>query len=196
MKDNVFWKAIAEPGSILLLGAAAALASATDLKSGLIVGLIALALLIVLTALAMALRSVITSSFRLPVFAVLAVALCSAARMKLHASVPQTYGTMGIYITLLGLAVAFFAVAQTEAEHKFGRAMGNAVKAALIFLLAVVLTAFVCEFFGSGTVMGTQIDFMDGFKNSILSHPAGRIMIYGLVAGLCGLICRKKEQTK
>lgn len=197
MKDNKFWTMIAgKPACILLLGACPALAAAANLKAGLSVGLLGLALLLVLTVLAMALKGLIAPGFRLPVFAILAVAVCGAARMELHALFPETYGSLSIYLTLLALAVAFFAVAQTEAEISFGCAVGNAVKAGILFLLAVAATAAVCELLGSGSICGNEVAGLSGMKNAVLVQPAGRILVYGFaVAVFGGLFCGKKEEA-
>lgn len=197
MKDNKLWTLISEnPGSILLLGACPALAAAADLKSGAAVGLLALVMLVAVTAIAQALKGLVGQGFRLPVFILLAAALCSAASMGLHALAPQVYKTMGIYTTLLAVGVAVFAAAQTEIEASAGAVLGSALKAGVIFLLAAVFTAAVCEFFGAGSIWGAKVEFMAAFKNSVLAQPAGKILIYGLAAALfIRLFSGKKEEA-
>ena len=197
MIENNFWKGIAEkPACILLLGACPALAASASLKSGLVVGLLGLALLLVLTVLAMVLKGAVASGFRLPVFALLAVAVCGAVRMELHAMLPEVYGSLSIYVTLLALAVAFFAVSQTEVEVSFGCALGNALKAGILFLLAIVVTSAVCELLGSGTICGNEVSGLSGMKNAVLVQPAGRMLVYGFaVAVFGGLFCGKKEEA-
>jgi len=198
MKDNKFWTMFTKkPGSFLLLGACPALGAAAELKTGLTAGLMALALLVVLTVLAMALKGVVGKGFRLAVFTLLAVALCSAAGMELHAKLPQVYAAMGVYTALMGIAVAFFAVAQTEAEVSFGGAVVNALKAGLLFVIALALTAAVCELFGSGSIWGAEAAGLAGYKTAVLTQSAGRILVYGLAAAVCNaLFTGKKEGAK
>lgn len=198
MKDNNFWTIIAtKPASILLLAACPALASAGDLKSGLTVGLLTLTLLFLMTLLACALKNVLAEGFRLPVFVLLAVALCAAAGMLIHAKLPQVFAAMGLYLSLLGIAVAFFAVAQLEADASFGAAVAGSLKAGLVFLAAVVLTAALCELFGSAAIWGAKLEILADMKNAVLTKPAGRLMVYGLVAALFGCAkAEKKEEAK
>lgn len=198
MKENKFWIMFTKkPGSFLLLGACPALAAAADLKTGLTVGLMTLALLLVLTVLAMALKGLVAKGFRLAVFTLLAVALCAAAGMELHAMLPQVYAVMGVYLTLAGLAVAFFAVAQTEAEVSFGGAVANALKAGVVFVIALALTAAVCELFGSGSIWGVEAAGLASYKNAVLTQSAGRILVYALAAAVCNALFNgKKEKAK
>ena len=198
MKDNKFWTMFTKkPGSFLLLGVCPAIAGAADLKSGLTMGVMALALLVVLTVLAMALKGLVCKEARLAVFTLLAVALCSAAGMGLHAFIPQVYQTLGIYTTLLAVAVAFFAAAQPETQVSFGCAVANALKAGVLYVFALALTAAVCELLGSGSIWGTEAAALSAFKNAVLTKSAGRLMVYGLAVAVCSaLFPGKKEEAK
>ena len=72
--------------------------------------------------------------------------------------------------------------------------LGKAIRASLIFLAAVLLTAVIREVLGAGSFAGVALPFMEGYKLNILTQAPGGFIVFALVMAAFGGNAAKKGE--
>ena len=202
MKNNKLMTFLAgiiaeNPVLILVLGTCPTLATSTSLTSALSMGLAATVVLICSNAVISALRNVIPDVVRIPGYIVVIAGFVTAVQMLLQAFLPDIYDMLGVYLALIVVNCIILGRAEMFARKNGvvdsildGAGMG------LGFLLALMIIAFIREFFGAGALFGIEIDFMQYIKIPVLTQAPGGFLVYGIVIAVMNKLTEKKGGVK
>ena len=185
------------PVLILVLGTCPTLATSTSLTSALSMGLAATVVLICSNAVISALRNVIPDVVRIPCYIVVIAGFVTAVQMLLQAFLPDIYDMLGVYLALIVVNCIILGRAEMFARKNGvvdsildGAGMG------LGFLLALMIIAFIREFFGAGALFGIEIGFMQYIKIPVLTQAPGGFLVYGIVIAVMNKLTEKKGGVK
>lgn len=193
MKDNKLICAVSrDPVTVLLFGAFPAIAATDTLKGGLAMGLTVTVVMVISAAIISLFKGAITEKMLLPVSAALSTFLAAAAAMLLNAWFPGAYEQLGIYVSLMAVALLIFGSNSFAYEKRPVIAVKNAVLTGLFYTVILVAVAIIRELFGSGSVFGAQIGIMKNFTDSVLVKPAGGFLIYAFAAATVQKLRLKK----
>ena len=185
------------PVLILVLGTCPTLAQSTSLTSALSMGLAATVVLICSNAVISALRNVIPDVVRIPCYIVVIAGFVTAVQMLLQAFLPKIFDMLGVYLALIVVNCIILGRAEMFARKNGvvdsildGAGMG------LGFLLALMIIAFIREFFGAGALFGIEIGFMQYIKIPVLAQAPGGFLVYGIVIAVMNKLTEKKGGVK
>jgi len=178
----------------LVLGLCPALAVTNEAVNGLAMGLAATAVLMGSNVVISALRKLIPSRVRIPVFVVIIASFVTIIDMTMHAFFLDLHRVLGLFIPLivvnciiLGRAEAF--ASKRPIFHSLLDGLGMGIG----FTLALVILGSVREIFGYGTIFGVQI-FGAGFEPAlIMILPPGAFLALGLLLALMNKLTKTEE---
>ena len=196
---SIFLKGIIaeNPVLILVLGICPTLATTTSVISALSMGVAATVVLICSNAVISALRRFIPDSARVPCYIVIIAGFVTTVQMLLQAYLPSVYDMLGVYLALIVVNCIILGRAEMFARKNGvvdsildGAGMG------LGFLLALMIIAFIREFFGAGALFGIEIGFMQYIKIPVLAQAPGGFLVYGIVIAVMNKLTEKKGGVK
>lgn len=170
--------AAANTGLLLFLAACPALGASCDVASAFVMGLCVLVLGFVTALVLAGLRKVLSGNAVIAGAVIVAAGFASMLVMLLRAYLPSVYPAVWMYLAVS--AVNFMLISQSE------QGVGQAVRAGLIFLAAVLLTAVIREVLGAGSFAGVALPFMEGYKLNILTQAPGGFIVFALVMAVLG----------
>ena len=178
--------AAANTGLLLLLAACPAMGASTDVISAAVMGVCVLVLGILTAVLLSVIKNLLSGNAVIAGAVIIAAGLASIMVMALRAWLPAVYPTVWVYLAVT--AVNFMLISQCE------QGLGKAVRACLIFFVAIVITAAIREVLGSAAIAGTAIACMEPYKMGIFAQAPGGFIVYALVmAALSGIGAKKGE---
>ena len=178
--------AASNTGLLLFLAACPAMGASADLRSALVMGLCVLVMGVITAACIGALRSLLSGDAVIAAAVLITAGLAGIVNMLLRAYMPVIY--TGIWMYVAACAMNLMLISQCELG------MGKAVRAGVIFLAAVAVTAAVRELFGMASIAGVSVAALENYKISILTKAPGGFMIFALVmAVFSGLGAEKKK---
>ena len=185
------------PVLILILGTCPTLATSNSVTKAFYMGIAALAVLIGSNIVISALRNIIPSSVRIPCYIVIIAAFVTAVQMLMQAYLPDVYHMLGTYLALIVVNCVILGRAEM-----FARKNGvidsaiDGIGMGLGFLMALLLIAFVREFFGNGSIAGYEFAFMNDFKIPLLVNAPGGFLVYGLIIAAMNKLTEKRGGVK
>lgn len=194
-KDGIWDNNVVFAQGLALCPLLAVTSSATN---GLGMGLASMAVLVMSNLLVSAVRPVISSAVRIPVFIILIATLVTLVDLILNAWAHELYKVLGLFIALIVANCAILGRAEAFAsKNSLLPAVFDGLMMGLGFTLALVVLGGVREILGSGTLfanasllLGEAFSFMEltiipGYKGFLLMIlPPGGFMALGfLLAG-------------
>ncbi|MBQ7335581.1 MAG: electron transport complex subunit E [Clostridia bacterium] len=168
------------PVLVQLLGMCPTLATTTELKNAVGMGLAATAVLVCSNLFISLLRKFIPKQVRIAAYIVIISGFVTAVELLMRAYLYSLYQALGLFIPLIVVNCIILARAEAFAsKNKPLPSMVDGLAMGLGFTFALCLLAFVRELLGAGTVFGYQIPGYTPMVVFIL--PAGAFMTLGFL---------------
>lgn len=180
------------PVLVLLLGMCPTLATSTELKSALGMGLCATVVLICSNTVVSALRKFIPDKIRIASFVVIIAGFVTMVDYLVQALSPTLSNSLGMYIPLIAVNCIILARAEAFASKNtvsMSIVDGFAMGAGFTFALSAV--AFFRELLGNGSLLGFTI-----FPKAIplFSQPAGGFITLGII--IAAVVAIRKSKVR
>ena len=185
------------PVFVLILGTCPTLATTTNVKGALAMGLAAAAVLICSNAVVSLLRKIIPDSMRIPCYIVIIAGFVTIVQMIMHAFLPELYELLGVYLALITVNCIILGRAEMFAgKNTVGKSILDGIGMGLGFTIAMLAMATIREVFGAGTFFGIEIPFLSTHTIDILIKAPGGLMVYGLLIAAVNIITKGKAIKK
>lgn len=185
------------PVFVLILGTCPTLATTTNVKGALAMGLAAAAVLICSNAVVSLLRKIIPDSMRIPCYIVIIAGFVTIVQMIMHAFLPELYELLGVYLALITVNCIILGRAEMFAgKNTVGKSILDGIGMGLGFTIAMIAMATIREVFGAGTFFGIEIPFLSTHTIDILIKAPGGLMVYGLLIAVVNIITKGKAIKK
>lgn len=185
------------PVFVLILGTCPTLATTTNVKGALAMGLAAAAVLICSNAVVSLLRKIIPDSMRIPCYIVIIAGFVTIVQMIMHAFLPELYELLGVYLALITVNCIILGRAEMFAgKNTVGKSILDGIGMGLGFTIAMLAMATIREVFGAGTFFGIEIPFLSTHTIDILIKAPGGLMVYGLLIAVVNIITKGKAIKK
>jgi electron transport complex protein RnfE len=170
---------------VQLLGLCPLLAVTTTVVNGLALGLATTAVLTVTNAAVSAMRGVLVTAVRIPLFVLIIASLVTCIDLLTHALLDDLHVVLGLFIPLIVTNCAILAQAETVASRR--PLMESVVSGAVSgvgFLAVLVALGALREVFGQGTLFaGLSMLAGDGFEGFALDLPFDGVLAAMLPPG-------------
>lgn len=203
MKKNsnlsILWRGILleNPVFILILGTCPTLATTTTVIGALAMGLAATAVLICSNTMISLLRRFIPETVRIPCYIVIIAGFVTVVQMVMHATMPELYDLLGVYLALITVNCIILGRAEMFAgKNAVGKSALDGVGMGLGFTLALLMMATVREVLGAGSFAGIEIPFMVDHSISFFVKAPGGMLVYGCLIALVYKITKGKGPKK
>ena len=208
-----FLKGIVKENPILvsMLGLCPALAITTSLENALGMGIAFIFVLTMSNIVISAIRKIVPSEIRIPIFIVIIATFVTIVEMVMSAFLPTLAQSLGLFISLIVVNCVVLGRAEAYAsKNGVFDSMIDALGMGVGYTLILALVASVREFLGTGmiTIWGNLVinfnkifgssDSLDIFSSFFIS-PAGAYLVLGILFGLVATFKirkSKKEEKK
>ena len=185
------------PVFVLILGTCPTLATTTNVKGALAMGLAAAAVLICSNTVVSLFRKLIPDSMRIPCYIVIIAGFVTIVQMFMHAFLPELYDLLGVYLALITVNCIILGRAEMFAgKNTVGKSILDGIGMGLGFTIAMIAMATIREVFGAGTFFGIEIPFISTHTINILVQAPGGLMVYGLLIAVVNIITKGKVIKK
>lgn len=180
MKNLKQW-IIDNPIGVLFLGICPALAATVDVRTGLIMGVSIIAVMLLVGIVTALLKSVMTSWIS-RLFVNLFVGL--SVQMLVHALFPTLYGSVGVYFGILAVSFCGIGASETAMKKSFGATVKYAVLGGASATVALFVASLIREVLGKGSFAGIEIGFMSDFTIPLLQSAPGAFLAVAIVVAI------------
>lgn len=158
MKDNKLCAAIAQnPVMVLFLGACPALGATTDVLCALVLGVAALAVMVLASLAASLLKNAVADKVKPLTNFILVAGFAAIVQLLMNAWFPTQFNALGVYTTLLAVDLLVYAETERASARPAGAALADSFLTGLGFALALVVTAALRVLLASGVIAGAAI---------------------------------------
>ena len=179
------------------LGISPAVIVCTDAKTAVGIGVMTLIAVMLSGVIVSLLRVAISGRVRIILFASVSAGIALLEESAAKAFTPSLYDKLGVLFPFVAFNSFVILFVHSVAMHK--RPLNTFLDAffdGMGFALAILAAASVRELLSKGTVFGAVI-LGDGYKGSyFFSHPAGVMMIFGVVAAIFKALGNIKNKTQ
>ena len=158
MKDNKLCAAIAQnPVMVLFLGACPALGATTDVLCALVLGVAALAVMVLASLAASLLKNAVADKVKPLTDFILVAGFAAIVQLLMNAWFPTQFNALGVYTMLLAVDLLVYAETERASARPVGAALADSFLTGLGFALALVVTAALRVLLASGVIAGAAI---------------------------------------
>ncbi len=185
------------PVLVLLLGTCPTLATTSSAINGIGMGVSAMAVLICSNIVISLLRNIIPDKVRIPCYIVVIAGFVTVVQLLLQAFVPSLYASLGLFIPLIVVNCIILGRAEMFASknNPFDAAL-DGIGMGIGFTLALGVMGLIREFFGSGTLFGTEVltDIVPGM--GIFNLAPGGFFVFGVLIAAVNYFTKGKALKK
>jgi electron transport complex, RnfABCDGE type, E subunit len=206
-KSEIFKKGITVENPIfgLLLGLCSALAITTTLTNAIGMGMAVTAVLLLSNIIISAIRNIVPSEIRIPVYIVIIATLVKCVQMLMNAYALSLYNSLGVFIPLIVVNCVILGRAESFAsKNTIMDSIIDALGMGLGYTLAIVTISFFRQLIGTGGLEllnpfnSEQVIFsVSIFKDyavSLFSQPAGAFLTLGTIIGVIQTVSISKKK--
>lgn len=185
------------PVLVLLLGTCPTLATSTQAKNAIGMGLAATVVLICSNIAISALRKIIPDKVRIPSYIVVIAGFVTIVQMVVKAYAPALDKSLGIYLPLIVVNCIILGRAEMFASKNgvLDSAL-DGVGMGIGFTLALLLMATIREIFGAGSWMGFRLVSEEARTISIMGLAPGGFFVFGALIALVNKLSKGKAIKK
>ncbi len=185
------------PVLVLLLGTCPTLATSTQAKNAIGMGLAATVVLICSNIAISALRKIIPDKVRIPSYIVVIAGFVTVVQMVVKAYAPALDKSLGIYLPLIVVNCIILGRAEMFASKNgvIDSAL-DGVGMGIGFTLALLLMATIREIFGAGSWMGIRLVSEEARTISIMGLAPGGFFVFGSLIALVNKLSKGKAIKK
>jgi len=183
------------PVLILMLGLCPVLATSTTARDAAGMSAAVLFVLLMSNIVVSALRKIIPSQVRIPVFIVIISTFVTIADYVMQAYQPDLYKVLGIFVPLIVVNCIILGRAEGFAYHNgVGRSILDGLGKAIGFALAIILMGSIREIIGKGTWFGMSVSPSWFRSNAVLFFglPPGAFLVIGLLKACINKIFKRE----
>ena len=206
-KSEIFKKGITVENPIfgLLLGLCSALAITTTLTNAIGMGMAVTAVLLLSNIIISAIRNIVPSEIRIPVYIVIIASLVKCVQMLMNAYALSLYNSLGVFIPLIVVNCVILGRAESFAsKNTIMDSIIDALGMGLGYTLAIVTISFFRQLIGTGGLEllnpfnSEQVIFsVSIFKDyavSLFTQPAGAFLTLGTIIGVIQTVSISKKK--
>lgn len=176
------------PTFVLLLGMCPTLGTTGSAVTGMSMGVATMGVLICSNMSVSAIKSVVPSAVRIPVYIVVIATFVSVLQMLMAAYFPSLNATLGIFIPLIVVNCILLGRAEAFASrNSVLRSCADGIGIGLGFTLALTLLGAVRELLGMGRVFGLEV-YPEQFGSLAFVLAPGAFIVLGLLIALFNCI--------
>lgn len=176
------------PMWLLFLGACPAMGASVGVLPAIAMGVAVILTLVLMSALAPLVKKLVPHEGTLPVFVLLSTGIVSVIQLLMNAFLPSVFQMLGVYLAAAAVNLLVMHAAEDST-------VADSLKTGLGFLLAVLLTALIREVFGSASIAGFSIPFLENYRIPTLTQASGGFFVYAMVAALANAIFPGKKSS-
>ncbi len=185
------------PVFVLILGTCPTLATTTDVKKAVGMGLATMAVLICSNIVISLLRKFIPNVVRIPCYIVVIAGFVTIVQMLMQAFLPELYDSLGVFLALITVNCIILGRAEMFAsKNKVVKSALDGIGMGIGFTIALVSIAVIREVIGAGAFAGIEIPFMAEYKIAFLQAAPGGLFVYGMMIALVNIITKGKVIKK
>lgn len=196
------------PGLVQLLGLCPLLAVTATVVNGLGMGLATTAVLVASNVTVSAIRNVVRSEIRVPVFVLVIASFVTAVELAMNAYLHELYKVLGIFIPLIVTNCSILGRAEAFAsKNDISRSFVDGLTMGLGFTGVLVVLGGLRELVGNGTLFGNAhlmfgegarqlaIDVIPDYEGFLLAVlPPGAFLGLGFLIAIKNLIDRRMQR--
>ena len=188
------------PSPLLVLAAGFVMASSANVQAALGMGVAVVLTLLLSSIVISALRKIIPTMAKLPAYVLIITGFVTLIDMLMQAYFPDIVNMLGVHLACLAVS----AVAFRDADEVAGcHGEFESISVSLVtggFLTAImVICALIREFFGSASIFGINVEFMNDYKISALAGAFGGYLVLAIVLAAIrklGAVINKNKEEK
>lgn len=172
------------PTFVLMLGMCPTLGTTGSAMTGMSMGLTTMGVLVCSNMSVSAIKSVVPTAVRIPVYIVLIATFVSVLQMLLAAYLPSLNATLGIFIPLIVVNCILLGRAEAFASrHGIIDSAADGIGIGLGFTVALTLIGSVRELLGTGRLFGAEI-YPESYGSLLFILAPGAFIVLGLLMAL------------
>lgn len=188
------------PSPLLVLAAGFVMASSSNVQAALGMGVAVVLTLLLSSIVISAIRKIIPNMAKLPAYVLIITGFVTLIDMLMQAYFPEIVDMLGVHLACLAVS----AVAFRDAEEVAGcHGEFESITVSLVtggFLTAImVICAIIREFFGSASIFGINVAFMNDYKISALAGAFGGYLVLAIILAAIrkiGAVINKDKEEK
>ena len=188
------------PSPLLVLAAGFVMASSSNVQAALGMGVAVVLTLLLSSIVISAIRKIIPNMAKLPAYVLIITGFVTLIDMLMQAHFPEIVDMLGVHLACLAVS----AVAFRDAEEVAGcHGEFESITVSLVtggFLTAImVICAIIREFFGSASIFGINVTFMNDYKISALAGAFGGYIVLAITLAAIrklGAVINKNKEEK
>ncbi len=195
--DVIYNGAVVEnPTFVLLLGMCPTLGTTGSAMTGMCMGLATMLVLICSNASISAIKSVVPTAVRIPVYIVVIAAFVTVLQMLMRVFLPTLDALLGIFIPLIVVNCILLGRAEAFASrHSVADSVADGIGVGLGFTVALTLLGAVREFLGAGRIFSLQI-YPESFGQLAFVLAPGAFIVLGLMIAAINAIKSSRSSLK
>lgn len=179
------------PTFVLVLGMCPTLGTTSSALTGMSMGLATMAVLSCSNAAVSAIKGIVPSMVRIPVFIVVIASFVTILQMVMQAWTPALYSTLGIFIPLIVVNCILLGRAEAFAsKNSVFLSLCDGLGTGAGFTIALTLIGMIRELLGTGSIFGLQI-YSANFGALLFVLAPGAFIVLGLLIALFNRITNK-----
>lgn len=177
------------PAYLIPLGAGFVMASSSDIRAALGMGIAVLVIMLLSSIEISAIRNFIPQRFHLPIYVLIVTGFTTLVHMLMEAFAADIVNMLGVHLAALAVSAVPYReseeIASVNGEKK---TILSALLTGAFFLVLMVVCALFREVLGNASFFGIEIAFLKDFKVSALAGAFGGYLVLAIVSAVINKI--------
>lgn len=170
------------PSFLLPLGAGFVMASSSDLRAAVGMGVAVIIILLLTSIVVSAIKGIVPERAKVPTYILIVTGFTSLVHMFMSAYFPNVVDMLGVHLACLAVsAVNFREANEIACMEKEGTSIISALVTGAFFLIIMVVCALFREVLGNATIWGVEIPFLADVKVQILTGAFGGYLVLAII---------------
>lgn len=187
------------PSPLLVLAAGFTMASSSNVQAALGMGVAVVLTLLLSSIVISAIRKIIPNMAKLPTYVLIITGFVTLIDMLMQAYFPEIVDMLGVHLACLAVsAVAFRDADEVAGCHGEFESIAVSLVTGGFLTAIMVICAIIREFFGSASIFGINVEFMNDYKISALAGAFGGYLVLAIVIAairkIGAAVNKKKEE--
>lgn len=173
------------PATLLVLGAGFVMASSSDIRAALGMGVAVLLSMLLSSIVVSAIHKIVPDYAKMPAYLLIITGFVSIISMLMQVICPGVVNMLGVHLATIAVSAVVYRDCEEVADHN---GESTSIVTALItgaFLTVImVVCALIREVLGNGTIWGVEIAFLQDYKISSLAGAFGGYLVLAIVVAV------------
>ncbi len=185
------------PSPLLVLAAGFVMASSSDVRAALGMGVAVILTLLLSSIVISAIRKIVPNVAKLPAYVLIITGFVTLIDMLMQAWYPEVVDMLGVHLACLSVsAVAFRDADEVAGKHGEFESISVSLVTGGFLTVIMLICALIREFFGNASIWGIQIDFMNDYKVASLAGAFGGYLVLAVVLAIIRKIGASVKKEK